>query len=1106
MEDRKFNFYAGLTQADYLRDKVQLACFKPIESDWEELFRWIMSISRKVDFYDKYGNKNGCIGDLWYNHVFIVLIEIKQIQLDDKKGLFLKSMDADFQSSVVQGLETVVHEWLDRIKGYLHTQLLTGENQEKNLAVKVAQSVEKQLMHALKNEGGAGQSDQTVRASKDYCNLLKAVSDIKDKGGDYLREIEESGDMDPGLSLLLTFVRNYSTIINGFNQRFTALPEWFYDRICMVSSQKAIQDKACLSITPMDRHNGFYLPALTRFAAGKNVEGTELLYQTEKEEYISGMEIAQVFSVFQKKKEQADSEELTFHKQTIRLDGTSPVLLFPNDENYPEYAFGWMVESEIFVLNEGEATIQVGFLLTADSAVKLSEYHRKTISSKAFSLYASDAQGWRLMTYKIEYKTVDGNAALVFTIEKCKINVPLVAATAELHGSTSEYPVLKILASNEDCPYDWAKQVAFKEVRIHLDVRHIRSVNVCNELGDMDMSKPFHPFGMQAECGSWFRFSNDEMNRKNLTALEISGVWNRLPKSANGFKDIYGKWYGENSKIKIENNSFKIKCERLVRGKWETCTVVNTDSNLFALSDKTVADAASIKLNVPSSCNSSNRDSQPFCITLANPDIGFGSEEYRTVFAQHMVYNSGLAKDKQLPLPIAPLIPVWADMELAYQANAKVDLDNQASLHGSTRLFRVTDLSEYEPQPITDKGVQPFILETDSEPILYLGILNALHKQVVRLYFDLVFKKQNLFVEEQITDDTLPVLEWYYRNNGRWVLLESKYILMDETRGFTQKGGIEIELPGGIDQSSLDSRQLAWLKVHVFGDASQCLSIRRIYPDYVSVVAMNGEGSPLPAMTIKQPVEENTEIKNCIQPLSGYGGRRKESRMRSAVRQTTRIATRNRALTPADYEQLILEHFPEIGKVCCLPVGNKPEYGGSTDPDIHLVVFAYTEDNKYPVTPTWKLEQIKKYISNFISPYAHINITNPIYQTIPITCVASVRKDVSEKGEVMRRIIGNIRKYYSPWIQDGTYPDLGRQYSYKALHNLLANDKDVVEIFELKVNNQTIPDIGVDKQDILLLGKTPWHILIPHEINLKLLLHKGGIGSLMIEYNFKITD
>lgn len=1097
MDSKAIDVYKGLERTNYLDDKAQLKGFEAIESNWQELFRWIMSVGKQVDFYDKNGNKNGNFSELWFNHIYTVLIDILQRELEKDESEFIQKIGTEQGTQDASDLKSEVQEWIRRIGEYIHIRMMKGDDIDKCPAIEVAENIKKELEQSL------GIYNEVAKETEDsgiHNTMWKAINRIKKNGDSYLQLIENAGNMDSGLSLLLIFIRNYSRVVRGFNLRFSQLPEFYHNRILMVSPQKAIQDKTRLLITPVNKVKGYLLPSKTKFIAGKKEDDTELIYETEKEEYISGMKVADAFAVF------PAGDEGKIYRKSLYINDTTPLRIFEKDENCSDYICGWMIESRIFLVREGEVKVNIEFLLTEESVKKIGI---KTIDQNAFFVYASDNKGWGLIENKCEYKKVGNKGVLNILVIKHKVNNSFVPASVALHNIFSDFPVFRLLIKNKRENYDFARLIEFTEVKIDLEVLHSHNIKLYNELGEIDISKPYYPFGVQAECSSWFRFGNEEIVQKKVDAITLSGIWNKIPKTDQGYEDIYRYWYYNNNstEIKVTNASFKIKCEVFINGNWKDVT---TDSGfLFSPQTGKLSDQALIELKsiggilLNSTENGLNRYC-PFRIILNEPGIGFGMEEYRNVFAERMIYSSNINNTVKRPLPTAPLIPMLADVGLSYKAseNLKLLMPRESTNNG-IRLSRISELNKYNFSSVEELKSQLFVLEDINVYSIYLGISNTLWKKHVKMYFDLSFIKQDLFGKD-INSDVNSSLEWHCLKNNLWNYLDSKYVLVDETCGLTQSGYIELELPELTEEMALDSRNLLWLKVNV-NKRDMPLAIRNIYMDYISVVAENGDGMSIPSLSIKKIKEEDNNIDKVIQPLPGYNGKMKESRMRSSVRQSSRIFNRFRALTPADYEQLILERFSEIEKVCCIPANDAVRPDGPPTHEVNIVVFSRSDDSVYPYTPEWKLNEIKQYISNYISPYSTINIINPLYENIAVDCVATVKLEVTVDGKTVRRMVENINNYFLDWMQEGTLPELGKSYSCKSLHRILANDKDVVKVFDLLVNGVEVGNTDINVEEWCICGQTPWSILIPRPINLKLLLYSGGVGHAMIDYNFIIN-
>lgn len=112
--------------------------------------------------------------------------------------------------------------------------------------------------------------------------MLRTVTAIQENVDYYLNQIKDSGDMNPALSLLIVYLKNYGSIAEAFNRRLATLPELYRKDILHAAPQDAVQDNVYVIITPTEGIGGFTLPKDEPFPAGQNATGEELIYRTEK--------------------------------------------------------------------------------------------------------------------------------------------------------------------------------------------------------------------------------------------------------------------------------------------------------------------------------------------------------------------------------------------------------------------------------------------------------------------------------------------------------------------------------------------------------------------------------------------------------------------------------------------------------------------------------------------------------------------------------------------------------------------------------------------------------------------------------------------------------
>lgn len=1052
------NRYRGILRTDYEAAQARLKGFVPMTTDEAQLLHRLAKEERLLP--------------LWENHVLTVLADIHRKKLSGYGESFADAQGTAEATLCAKKLKRDINGWHRRLEAYIDLSWKLGCTG--SVAVETARKLANLLKGALPNGN--------VAKKKDYYRMLRTVTAIQDNIGIYLQQAEDSGDIDPALSLLIVYLKNYGSIAEAFNRRLATLPELYRKDILHAAPQEAVQDNVYVIITPTEGIGGFTLPKDEPFPAGQNATGEELIYWTEKKEYISPMQCVEADALYGFSNPSCGGA-LELYKQTIKLQNTTDAqTLFAHGE---ELRIGWQLESPMLVLNEGERNISIYFHLTADSSIPN--------NTKGFVLQLSGAEGWMEQTSECYIES--GRLCFCFSLPYDA--VAPASCMEEVHGTITEYPAIRILTDNANCPYKWAQQLIFDSVEIKTEVNGIRNFSFYNDQGEVDTTQPLHPFGIQAECGACFLFGNEEMSLKNLQEVRLKGIWKKLSETEEGFNKMY-KEYGTDA------DAFKVSTEYQKGGRWKKC---GDEQKLFSFNENGDLNPAEIVFSFtvqPQSISSDetaapyeySRDKDGFFrITLESPSIGFGTKAYRTLFSETMVHNSGCKEKKRKDLPSEPVIPVMADVELSYIATEETTLSDME--RSFIRLSRITALSRQESFPIAKGEKQPFLPSVPAENLLYFGLLHALGEQNLRLYLDMVLPQEKIpFYDLQPGRQV--TLAWEYWSGNEWHPIAIEAVLAEETLGLTQSGFIEIKLPEKINGNHMDKQGRAWIRAAVTGDLSSCLAVRGIRTNCIRLISQNGDGTSLPAGTIQGIKEPDERIESVTQPLSGFGGKPAETATEVAVRQSSRISNRHRALMIKDYEHLVLEFFPEVDKIQCIPI---PQNKGASK--ICLVVFSRAEDSRYFLSPAWKLAEIQQLVRQYTSPFASLRVMNPVYERVNVHCKAILWDSVPDKGKAVRQLVVLAQNYIAPWYRKEEIPMLRQRYSYKELHARMVNHEDLMRLVTLEVNGKSLPSIDVDTVDFTFEGKHPWSVLLPI-IKIELLSLHDGIEKAEIGSNFII--
>lgn len=374
-----------------MQDTAMPDGFRPLESDWRELLRWLMSVSGNLPYYDRTDKENGRLSSLWENHVLTVLVDILQKDVCGYVDSFVDGRGTSAQTEYTNDLKDKFTGWACRLGKYIDR---SRSQATESPAVEVAGQLLEQLEKAVpRNTEPRPKSFFTPLndMNRPYYGMLGTVADIQKKGGEYITRIEQSGDLDASLALLLTFVRHYCGIANRFNRRFDGWAEFYRKNILHDTPKEAVQDSTYVIVEPdrTKKAETFPLPESTAFLAGQNADGSDLLYATTEKAYVIPAQLRSAHTLFSK-------EDRLYAAALLTEGQDNPCPLFDmKNQAASALEYGWLLTSCSLVLSEGRRTVAVSIRLEnseEDSMPDLSYFNENTA---AFILQLSGSEGWR---------------------------------------------------------------------------------------------------------------------------------------------------------------------------------------------------------------------------------------------------------------------------------------------------------------------------------------------------------------------------------------------------------------------------------------------------------------------------------------------------------------------------------------------------------------------------------------------------------------------------------------------------------------------------------------------------------------------------------------
>ncbi|MGB3075871.1 MAG: hypothetical protein WBB36_11150, partial [Chitinophagales bacterium] len=229
------------------------------------------------------------------------------------------------------------------------------------------------------------------------------------------------------------------------------------------------------------------------------------------------------------------------------------------------------------------------------------------------------------------------------------------------------------------------------------------------------------------------------------------------------------------------------------------------------------------------------------------------------------------------------------------------------------------------------------------EGMLFIGLEKAKPLQSISMLFQ--------FAEGSAKDEDhdSPEIHWSYLTYNEWRPLKEENIISDGTSGFQTTGIVKIELPQDAStNNTIISSELHWLCASVTHDSNRIPMLIDIVTQAVVVSFEDHKNDPshfdlaLPAGSISKLENPVAEVNKVVQPFASFDGKHQEIGKEFYTRVSERLRHKARAITPWDYEHIVLERFPSIYKVKCIThtdpecLCREPEKRAEVDPVVVL--------------------------------------------------------------------------------------------------------------------------------------------------------------------------
>jgi len=452
-------------------------------------------------------------------------------------------------------------------------------------------------------------------------------------------------------------------------------------------------------------------------------------------------------------------------------------------------------------------------------------------------------------------------------------------------------------------------------------------------------------------------------------------------------------------------------------------------------------------------------------------------------------------------LPSEPYTPLIRSISVNYKAISSINLENVASSEEGLQSAELYHLHPFGMAALYTgmRAKNHLVPQFEEDGNLFIGISATRLSGMLTLFF-------------QLLEDSMPEasdvafkFSWHYLAGKRWKMLDQSCVVSDTTNGFLSSGIVTLDIPPDIERGgSIMPGDLYWLRLSADGSHLHTLcSLYEIHAQTVKASWAWQDGNSPAHLETKLPAGSITEAKFSIPGIQGirqvmdsFGGAAQESREQRMVRVSERLRHKNRAVTPWDYERLILQYFPGIYKVKCFPcLSGRAEDNGKARPgELLLVLIPVLHEsdsmNMHPMVNALVLKEVREFVAGLASSFVDIHVRNPVYEQIQVRCKVRLRKDPGRKlkhNELNQKIVD----YLSPWNASGLTARFGWQVRCNDVHSYIQG-LDFVEsisglsmlhiveednhLYRLGDTARKSPD-GMSATDIK--ATHPWSIAIP---------------------------
>lgn len=921
----------------------------------------------------------------------------------------------------------------------------------------MAATVSGKIQHASHHNFFTGLLDEISASAAFLVSLAK--EEVK-------KLLDQWPNHDPQYALFLAWLYLLENARDGMNLLTSRHLEFYYERVLQLKRSLPVADTAFLALELNKAVNKTELLKVTAFIGGKDSAGKEIVYHATRNTVLNKASVERLQSLYLADGNDkigvtsqsgllfaspiANSEDGLGAKLDSPLGEWHPFFnkTYDNGElvsiNMPKAQVGFAISSHYLRLKEGKRKI----------TLRLDVNNESLLIGKRVAVSITTEKEWlSIGTLQFTSGTLNngvGNAAVLsFTVAADKPAITGYVTKTHGHRFDTTEPVITLLLPN-----DLANASAYKQMlsltlnRADIEIQvgeltgsynneGLKDLQLQNDAGVVNASKPFQPFGNEPTKGNALIIGSDELFYKPNARVQLNLEWKDLPEKWDSIQTEFENTSDYQSLNTTNGSDYCpwMELQYLQQGKWNT---LQSNLNLFPLSPspnnkplaKTVIPAGStlsgnlfLKADNPYQPYSPSVNRGFLRLQLRHD---FGHRNYRNKLGHYLIEKG--KSNPNVTEPAAPYNPTLASLTISY--NAKCTL-MPAAANQPMQWWHVAPFGEAKVAGAGLSLMAPLTQVTShdkAQASLFIGLSGVGGNETVSLLFQLMEGSENPLQAKP------PVhIQWQYLSQNVWVPFEEGNV-DDGTDQLIRSGIIHFALPSAVSSTnSIMQPGLVWLRAQVQEAVDAVCKIIGIHANAIAVRRQLQQGSSVqsfmqPNGTISKMQQPDGMVKKVVQPYSSFGGKPLESGDAYYTRVSERLRHKDRAITIWDYERLVLQEFPEIYKVKCLnhtklsgsiAEGNL-EYNEVAPGHVTIITIPNLQqrndaDPLKPYTRKSTLDAIEKFLRSRISCHVQLTAAQPQFEEIRLAAKVKLLDGYDDLVYYQQQLQEALTAYLSPW-------------------------------------------------------------------------------------------